>query len=167
MFNWMWWILCQINTSYPRCECCHEWDWGVNIYFWSFYWSEISLEVCLTTNEATKPWCETHKGPYLCSQRVTMIPFTGLILGLCPANGRHHYKVMLSLIGWAQTLNQPCNHMIVLVPWKHLSKIWSNQSQEWSQVSNIRRTLVGKKNVDHSDVVGASPFGAVPTTSSF
>ena len=35
------------------------------------------------------------------------------------------------------------------------------------QVSNIRRTLEGNKIVDHSDVVGASPVGASPTTSSF
>ena len=28
---------------------------------------------------------------------------TGLILGLCPANERRHYKVTPSLIGWAQT----------------------------------------------------------------
>ena len=35
------------------------------------------------------------------------------------------------------------------------------------QVSNIRRTLVVNKIVDHSDVVGASPVGAAPTTSSF
>ena len=34
-------------------------------------------------------------------------------------------------------------------------------------ISNIRRTLVGNKIVDHSDVVGASPAGAAPTTSSF
>ena len=32
---------------------------------------------------------------------------------------------------------------------------------------NIRHTLVGDKIVDHSDVVGASPVGAAPTTSSF
>ena len=38
---------------------------------------------------------------------------------------------------------------------------------EYCQVSNIRRTLVGNKIVDHSDVVGASPVGAAPTTSSF
>ena len=37
----------------------------------------------------------------------------------------------------------------------------------YHQVSNIRRTLVGNKIVDHSDVVGASPVGAAPTTSSF
>ena len=35
------------------------------------------------------------------------------------------------------------------------------------QVSNISHTLVGNKIVDHSDVVGASPVGAAPTTSSF
>ena len=35
------------------------------------------------------------------------------------------------------------------------------------QTSNIRHSLVGNKIVDHSDVVGASPVGAVPTTSSF
>ena len=37
----------------------------------------------------------------------------------------------------------------------------------YRQVSNIKRTLVGNKIVDHSDVVGASPVGAAPTTSSF
>ena len=31
------------------------------------------------------------------------------------------------------------------------------RSQHYRQVSNIRRTLVGNKIVDHSDVVGASP----------
>ena len=37
----------------------------------------------------------------------------------------------------------------------------------YRQVSNISPTLVGNKIVDHSDVVGASPVGAAPTTSSF
>ena len=35
------------------------------------------------------------------------------------------------------------------------------------QTSNISDTLVGNKIVDHSDVVGASPVGTAPTTSSF
>ena len=39
--------------------------------------------------------------------------------------------------------------------------------KDYRQVSNIRRTLVGNWTVDHSDVVGASPVGAAPTTSSF
>ena len=40
-------------------------------------------------------------------------------------------------------------------------------SVEYRQVSNISCTLIGNKIVDHSDVVGASPVGAAPTTSSF
>ena len=36
----------------------------------------------------------------------------------------------------------------------------------YHKVSNIRHTLVGNKIVGHSDVVGASPDGAAPTTSS-
>ena len=37
----------------------------------------------------------------------------------------------------------------------------------YRQVSNISGTLIGNQIVDHSDVVGASPVGAAPTTSSF
>ena len=36
----------------------------------------------------------------------------------------------------------------------------------YRQTSNIRRARVGYEIVDHSDVVGASPVGAAPTTSS-
>ena len=38
---------------------------------------------------------------------------------------------------------------------------------EYRKTSNIRRTLVDNKVVDHSDVVGAARVGAAPTTSSF
>ena len=37
---------------------------------------------------------------------------------------------------------------------------------KYRQVSNISRTLVGNWIVGHSDVVGATPVGAAPTTSS-
>ena len=37
----------------------------------------------------------------------------------------------------------------------------------YRQTSNISRTLVGNTMFDHSAVVGASPVGGVPTTSSF
>ena len=39
--------------------------------------------------------------------------------------------------------------------------------RHYRKTSNISRTLVGNKIVDNSDVVGASPVGAAPTTSSF
>ena len=37
----------------------------------------------------------------------------------------------------------------------------------YRKTSSISRTLAGNKTVDNSDVVGASPVGAAPTTSSF
>ena len=43
----------------------------------------------------------------------------------------------------------------------------SSKQTDYRQVSNIRHTLECNKIVDHSDVVGASPVGAAPTTSSF
>ena len=42
-----------------------------------------------------------------------------------------------------------------------------SQEYMYRKTSNISRTLVGDKIVDNSDVVGASPVGAAPTTSSF
>ena len=38
---------------------------------------------------------------------------------------------------------------------------------DYHQTPNISRTLFGNKIVDLSDVVGESPVGAAPTTSSF
>ena len=57
------------------------------------------------------------------------------------------------------------------VTW-HGRELVANDSEPFKQkatrqVSNIRRTLAGNKIVDNSDVVGASPVGAAPTTSSF
>ena len=42
-----------------------------------------------------------------------------------------------------------------------------NIQETYRKTSNISRTLVGSKIVDNSNVVGASPVGAAPTTSSF
>ena len=44
---------------------------------------------------------------------------------------------------------------------------WLCVKLQYRKTSNISRTLVGNKIVDNSDVVGASPAGAAPTTSSF
>ena len=50
---------------------------------------------------------------------------------------------------------------------KVCSPMYDNYIGEYRQTSNIKRTLKCNKIVDHSDVVGASPVGAAPTTSSF
>ena len=43
--------------------------------------------------------------------------------------------------------------------------IWEDKT--YCQTSNISGFLICNKTVDHSDVVGAPPVGAAPTTSSF
>ena len=46
-------------------------------------------------------------------------------------------------------------------------RLWYRFIKTYRQISNIRHTLVGYKIAHHSDVIGASPFDAAPTTSSF
>ena len=63
-----------------------------------------------------------------------------------------------------------CNKACFAV-WFWSSECWIwylGSSDSWyRKISNISRTLVGYKIFDHSDVVGALPVGAAPTTSSF
>ena len=46
-------------------------------------------------------------------------------------------------------------------------KCYTMLSWHYRQTSNLSHILVGNNIVDHSDVVGASPEGTAPTTSSF
>ena len=56
----------------------------------------------------------------------------------------------------------------LLMPWVLTADIVvTTRDARYRKTSNIRCTLVGYKIVDHSDVVGASPVSAAPTTSSF
>ena len=45
--------------------------------------------------------------------------------------------------------------------------VFACYGRTYRKTSNISRTLVVSKIVDNSDVVGAAPVGAAPTTSSF
>ena len=49
----------------------------------------------------------------------------------------------------------------------HTGTITPVPHSDYPQISTIRGAVVGNKIVDHSDVVGASPAGTAPTTSSF
>ena len=75
----------------------------------------------------------------------------------CAGNGACEYH-SISEIG----VKDMCGQLSSTKPQQSATKRETNR-----QTSNITRTLVGNKLVDHSDVVGASPFGAAPTTSSF
>ena len=66
---------------------------------------------------------------------------------------RYYLYFELGHFVWLYIISQSMRAMFC---WRHTRK-----------TSNIRRTLVGNKIVDHSHVVGASPVGAAPTTSPF
>ena len=68
------------------------------------------------------------------------------------ASFRYHEKVLFAL----PVCLWNCFHDMLLL-----------HKRACRKVSNISRTLVGNNIVDHSDIVGASPVGAAPTTSSF
>ena len=69
-----------------------------------------------------------------------------------------------SLILFSQMSNSDLAKRYTLDPMKQIL-LW--QHEMYGKFSNISRTLVGNKIVDHWDVVGASPVVAAPTTSSF
>ena len=48
-----------------------------------------------------------------------------------------------------------------------MDRVFKEIQWTYHKTSNISRTLVCNKIVDHSDVVGAAPVGAAPTTSSY
>ena len=83
----------------------------------------------------------------------------------------HHIKLD-DVITTIQNILKPCadfrKHIVSLRSsklwflWKCARVIWN-----YRKTSNISRTLESNKIVDNSDVVGASPVGAAPTTSSF
>ena len=74
---------------------------------------------------------------------------------------------------WFEALSCPlwrhCNVQLCLPPMAAgmIQTMWSFYLINYRKTSDISRTLVGNKIVDNSDVVGASPVGAAPTTSSF
>ena len=60
---------------------------------------------------------------------------------------------------WQLNMNEQVNHLN--------SQVLQYTIHTYCQTSNISCTLIGNKIVDNSDVVGASPAGAAPTTSSY
>ena len=70
-------------------------------------------------------------------------------------------------IKWSTTF---CLYNVNLWIWisgLNIIKVIRYQYNIYRQTSNISRTSMGNNIVDHSDAVGALPFGAAPTTSSF
>ena len=74
--------------------------------------------------------------------------------------------VLFQIVAWRRRGDKPLSALLMALVIEAYMR-GSTSMSNYRQVSNIRRTLEGNKIVDHSDVVGASPVGAAPTTSSF
>ena len=70
-------------------------------------------------------------------------------------------KLTVSSCQWCKKPWASCDVTVMHNRNPHLST-----TMNYRKIFNIRRTLVGNVIVDHSDVVGASPVGAAPITSS-
>ena len=111
-------------------------------HLWRWYWHSMFTEIeyhnvrckqtragviicvvsCIISDvEYTSIFCFTKCLPDILSSQIRSIlsrkkENPGLILGLRPANERRRYKVTPSLMGWAQTKNQPwkseCYHLL-------------------------------------------------------
>ena len=122
------------------------------------------------------------------SQKVLCLWFISFKNICCPEinqsnhDGAHATTAKLSwrvpivdLIRWSKWKKKIKKDFLQDFNYELLNYLWAKSSYHipvgshyiYRQVSDIRRTLVGNKIVDHSDVVGASPVGAAPTTSSF
>ena len=96
-----------------------------------------------------------------------------------PVNSTRKWPVVRSFYVSKQTVKQTVKLSVICDDWTLMRRYYNKDSQGkyrsnvififtmYRQVFNISRTLVGNKIVDHSDVIGASPVGAAPTTSSF
>ena len=125
----------------------------------SCWWFETPWRSCDVT-----VWIYTEvsrEKRYLCTRLTKSIHITrySMTIKLCLAKIFSERIGLLGRISWVAW--GPFH-------WQRLTKIMTWISNyTYRQVSNTRRTLVGNYIVDHSDVVGTSPVGAAPTTSSF
>ena len=78
----------------------------------------------------------------------------------------NNIPTLVQIMAWRRPGGKPLSELILISLLRHIC-ITQPQWVKYRKTSNISRTFVGNKIVDNSDVVGASPVGAAPTTSSF
>ena len=153
--------------------CCHMMSLGHNELIKELLWYVFSGGIGFI-NVYEYPQCKY----------VPVISFIGNMIGagdLVPnchqVSCNHHIDLIM--------IGCPCSYHICRICWCQSTRLsidgcsrgvklaTGHQQQphslnyKYRQVSNLSCTLVGNKIDDHSDVVGASPVGAAPTTSSF
>ena len=83
------------------------------------------------------------------SKKTSKLRVTGLCAGNSPGTG----EFSAQMASYAENVS---------IWWRHHD--FAHILQDYTQTCNISRSFVGNNIVDHSDVVGASPVSAAPTT---
>ena len=84
-----------------------------------------------------------------------------------PGDETAHFQIMCSRSKGVQIMLGRNRGRVMLLWCTSFQAANSHGFKKYRKTSNKSRTLVGNIIVDNSDVVGASPVGAAPTTSSF
>ena len=129
-------------------------DWTSDIAAWSQLKITLCDTRCITVIRAT------HAMNMLDTTLVFIDSYIKIWLS-CPNN----YRVLGSPLHQSHAW-WPWYLLFVLPPLCAGNPPIDSHHQSYRQVSSISRILVGNKIVDNSDVVGASPVDAAPTTSS-
>ena len=168
-FDLHFWLDCQSTT-----KLCHfhadplTWCTGRYIYI------SIIREVWRNTYSIYK--CAVQEASYWRH----LVPRTWLAtcaMTMCGLSCMSQWRFLWWNPSCACPLTVACQTILIHFPWANEEAAFGNTTTivNWGghlimyypQTSNISCTLVGNNTVDHSDVVGASPLGAAPTTSSF
>ena len=134
----MFWLFAFHSHQQPYCKLC----------VW-YILSMLHAHLCIVR----AVWCSI-----ICSSLVQVIVCGRIALNLTRPNVDLPSIIsggIYIFIGNASNIN------------RQMFEIYIFKINTYRKTSNISRTLVGSKIVDNSDVVGASPVGAAPTTSSF
>ena len=115
-----------------------------------------------------------HKGPVMGSFGVFFVFSLKYLLNKKSSYLWHHYNVCCLFI-FQDSMSTSSHHLTTpywvldRCHWLSTKVSLPTMDGEWQkrQTSNIRRNLIIVKLGGHSDVVGASPVSAAPTTSSF
>ena len=152
-FLFLTWSRCRTKQSSCR--------WFESSWVVRFVWCHCSgLYVCV--------YIHTHALTYIYTNTCILLncygPYNGADHG--PYNGWCPQDYVPKIICWNSKLKE-YSPMKRHVRFYHFVFGWMHIKYMYFQTSNISHALEGNEIVDHSDVVGASPVGAAPTTPSF
>ena len=89
-------------------------------------------------------------------------------LRFLPKGPINNIPALVQIMAWRRPGDKPLSEPMLVILLTHIyASLCLNELRYYHQTSNISCSWLGDNKVDHSDVVGASPVSAAPTTSAF